>query len=116
MKIITNSSGHITVIFLGSCLIYSLVGVLRNQRLKNLLVTPIDKMVNDVDALIHVNILQEWISNGYKSGDVIVDMHIKGYINLHVDSCVNEGCVCKNVSVFFDVATSQYCNAHESFH
>jgi hypothetical protein len=61
--------GHIIVISLGIPIIVFLVKSLRAMRIDTLVHSTIDKLSNDIDALIQITIIAEWSigNNGIKS-------------------------------------------------
>ena len=72
----------------------------------------VDKIRNDIDALIQISTIKD-LSLGKgtssKSSDndnIDSEMRVKGLINLHVEECKNDFCLCKNQDELYDVSIS----------
>jgi hypothetical protein len=87
-------SGHVIIILLGVPFIVNIVIYLRKQRIESLMDNTMDKINNDVDALIQINMIKDLSlmrttakSSMSALGGVESDMKIKGIINLHFEEC-----------------------------
>ena len=99
------------VILLGIPVIVVVVIYLRQQRIQFLIDNSMDKLNNDVDALIHINMIKDLsISRNKEDSQAAIDleMKVKGIINLHFEECKQEQCICKNLLELYDCAQQQY--------
>ncbi len=111
MKLIT-IDGHIIIIFIGFPLLALLVYGLREKRILSLTRTPIDKMTQDIDCLIHVTNLSEFVKSSSVGGQGRSDtqhrMALIGIINLHTIECQNQECPCQETFELYDVPTMSF--------
>ena len=121
-KIIT-VSGHVIIILLGVPLIINIVIYLRKQRIEFLMDNTMDKINNDVDALIQINMIKDLsimrttAKSGMSAlGGVESEMKIKGIINLHFEECKQDQCICKNLEELYDTGAHQYLTPTQELH
>jgi dolichyl-phosphate-mannose--protein O-mannosyl transferase len=95
-KILT-VSGHVIIILIGVPIIINIVIYLRKQRIEFLMDNTMDKINNDIDALIQINMIKDLSisrnTNGAGSdalGGIESEMKIKGILNLHFEECKQE--------------------------
>ena len=74
-----------------------------------------DKINNDVDALIQINMIKDLsimrttAKSGMSAlGGVESEMKIKGIINLHFEECKQDQCICKNLEELYDTGAHHY--------
>ena len=88
------------------------------MRIEDLVDQNIDKVRNDIDALIQITIIKDLsiskIGSKTAGGDADKEMQIKGVINLHFEECKNELCICKNLEELFDVTQQSYLKVSNS--
>jgi dolichyl-phosphate-mannose--protein O-mannosyl transferase len=92
-KILT-VSGHVIIILIGVPIIVNIVIYLRKQRIEFLMDNTMDKINNDIDALIQINMIKDLsISRNTNTagsdvlGGIESEMKIKGILNLHFEEC-----------------------------
>lgn len=75
----------------------------------------IDKISNDVDALIQINMIKDLSIGiaGSKVGGAGVnnieqELKIKGIINLHFEECKNDQCICRFLEELYDCNQGTY--------
>jgi hypothetical protein len=86
-------SGHMIILLIGMPLIVLIVVYLRQQRIEFLMDNTLEKISNDVDALIQINMIKDLsigragtkIAEGMNS--IENEMKIKGILNLHLEEC-----------------------------
>jgi hypothetical protein len=78
-------------------IIINIVIYLRKQRIEFLMDNTMDKINNDIDALIQINMIKDLSisrnTNGAGSdalGGIESEMKIKGILNLHFEECKQE--------------------------
>jgi len=108
--------GHLIIILMGVPLVCFLVKALREKRIEKLIVSTTENLKSDVDSLIQISTFQEWINNGGKSAEVSQEMYVKGYINLHMDTCENPLCRCKQRNDLYDINQERFTNVEFDFH
>ena len=97
--------GNIIIILLGLPFIIYCVVYFRQKRIEFLMDNTIDKITNDVDALIQINMLKDLSigrTGGEGLGTVESELKIKGIINLHFEECKTNQCICKNLEELYD--------------
>jgi hypothetical protein len=72
----------------------------------------IDKVKNDIDALIQITTIKDLsiskLGNKTVGDNVNWEMQVKGAINLHLEECKNEACICKNLEELYDVGRQSF--------
>lgn len=48
------------------------------------------------------------MSESDKENEVDKEMKVKGFINLHLQECQNELCICKNYDDMYDIVNDKY--------
>ena len=66
--------------------------------------TNIDKLKLDIDALIQIHNMTDYMKGVHK--DPAQKMAMIGIVNLHIVECQNADCPCKDEYELFDVNTS----------
>ena len=68
----------------------------------------IDKIRNDSDSLIQITTIKDIsigkIGSKMSGNTVDYEMKVKGIINLHVEECKHDMCICKNIEELYDVS------------
>lgn len=104
--------GNLIVIFLGVPVVAFLVAFLREKRIETLLNSNIEKIKNDIDALIQISTVKDLsiskIGNKTVGDSASWEIQVKGTINLHLQECRHESCLCKNLEELYDVSQQSF--------
>ena len=103
---ILNVYGHLIIIFIGVPIISALVKNLREKRIEDLLLTNVDKLKLDVDALIQIYTVQKLVKGG--NINHVDEVTLIGIVNLHILECQNLDCPCKNDSELYDAVSDKF--------
>lgn len=114
-------NGHIIILLMGVPLIIYLVYQLRQRRIDLLLDQSIEKINNDVDALIQISTIKDLsigkvTSNKTSGENMDFEMKVKGIINLHVEECKLDFCLCKNQEELYDVSQQAFLTPQQEPH
>ena len=105
MKLLT-VKGHIIIILIGIPLISYLAKFLRERRLEALMITNVDKLKLDIDALIQVHNMTDFARGTEK--DQSKRMAMIGLVNIHVEECQNLDCPCKEDYEIYDITATKF--------
>eukprot|EP00347_Sterkiella_histriomuscorum_P007426 403348965 len=108
----TDIQGHLIIIFCGVPIVVYFVTYLRERRIELLLNQNLDKINTDIDAMIQINTIKDLsiskIGNKTVGDNVDREMQVKGVINVHLEECRNEYCICKNLEELYDVGQQSF--------
>jgi hypothetical protein len=96
-------NGHVTVILIGTPLVIQVIRYLREQKIQWLMTTSTEKFTLDIESLNQITTLSEWLSEMQKTKSSIdIEIKLKGFINDHLQECVNSSCVCSHIVDMYD--------------
>ena len=114
LMMIIDVYGHIIIICIGIPVVIGVVYNLRQVRIRHVMLTNIEQIKSEIDALTQIIILQQMIQ--INSEDKIENVTLIGIVNLYVLECQNQDCPCKNESELFDASIGKFSQRNVGHH
>lgn len=100
--------GQFIIILLGLPVVFYALKAFRDSKLDSLMGYTNDRIFSDIDALNQISTIQEWLRDTEGNLSINKEMKAKGLINLHIEECSNEDCVCRNIEDLYDLQKERY--------
>lgn len=71
--------------------------------------TSLEKFTVDIECLNQISTLQEWLNEMQKTNSSTdIEIKLKGFINDHLQECLNSMCVCSQITELYDSTNDRY--------